>query len=104
MKANYDHIPLPIEPVGDGSFLINYNIEEITNEGKKSYNCDQAVIWNEPTKDRIISAIIRESYTQDQAEAIIANYLDGRSVDEYANFQTFRKTAKSVANSLINII
>jgi hypothetical protein len=98
MKANYDHMPQPIEGVGNGSFLINYNVEQVLKDEKTSYDCDQVLVWNEPTRDQIISAIIRDKYNQDQVEALTANYLAGKDVAEFAAFQTHRAIAKSVAS------
>lgn len=100
MKANYDQMPSPIEPVGNGSFLINYNIEEVTKEDRTSFDCDQVLIWNEPTREKIISAIVREKYSQDHVEAITANYLAGHDTQELAAFQVYREVAKKVASGI----
>ena len=100
MKANYDHYPQQVEPLGNGSYLVNYNIEEKEEDGRKSYDCEQVTINGTPTRSAIISAIIRERYTQDNVEAITSNFLAGEKIDEYNEFQSYRELAKAIVDTI----
>ena len=73
MKANYDHMPEAIEAVGNGSHLINYNIEPVEQEGKTSYNCNQVVVWS-LAKDEIKRAIINEEFPHDIEQKLINDF------------------------------
>ena len=62
--------PLPIYPLGDGSYHFNYNIEEVIDEeGRKSFNCDTVHVHS-IDYDTIVNAMVREKYPLDKELAL----------------------------------
>lgn len=61
-----------------------------------------------PTRDQIISAVIRQDYPQDKMEACINNYLLDPTKEEsktaFEEMQEFRQAAKDFADSIVNKI
>ena len=106
MKANYDHMPEAIEPVGNGSFLVNYNIKPIEQDGKISYNCDQVVVWS-LAKDEIKRAIINEEFPHDIEQKLIndfnaanAGILQETAKQPYFDFLQKRKELKAMVDEM----
>jgi hypothetical protein len=63
---------------------------------------------------RIISAIVSDRYSNDDVQALIANYTEAVSndepsdkdkeyIEEYQTFQTYRKHAKEIAKAVIEM-
>ena len=88
------------------SAQIMFNVEafemhdEMTEETRTVYKYDYVEVDDINDTDRIISAIVRSRYTQDDVEAIIANHLVSDSTD-FDDFQTWRRVAKIVARKKI---
>lgn len=82
-------------PFGCG--LINYLVEEVDKDGEKFYQYESAEYYS-TKRDSIIEVIIRDKYSQDSVESIIANYLIGENIPEFEQFQRWRKIAKIVAD------
>ena len=62
MRTNSDNKPLPIYPLGDGTYHFNYNIEEVIDEeGRKSFNCDTIHV-GDISYDNLVSKMIAEKY------------------------------------------
>jgi len=86
---------------------IRYNIVEVTkeymnNESRITYNFEYIEIEGEITRDKIISAIIANSYSIEAELALINNKLENLGTNEqieYAEYQTLRANAKTVADS-----
>lgn len=61
-----------------------------------------------PSRDEVISALIREEYSEDRMEAVINNYLldmeDANAKAEFDVMQSFRKEAKVFADEIIKRI
>ena len=111
-----------IEIVRSGNiYQIMFNFEDvehideegIESDSQKHYMCDLIEV---ATLDyaSIVSAIIREKYSQDDVEAILSNYQlckDGeagedrciRYEEDYNAYQDYRAMAKQVANQIINL-
>lgn len=103
MKGNSNSQPNPIQRIGD-QYQIRWNI--VRND---RINPDNTVVesWDyeyanckDNSYPSLVKGIVRSKYTADQTEAIFANYLDGKKVDEYIAFQHFRNIAKAVASGL----
>lgn len=106
MKANYDHMPKAIEAVGNGSHLINYNIEPVEQEGKTSYNCNQVVVWS-LAKDEIKRALINEEFPHDIEQKLIndfnaanAGILPETAKQPYFDFLQKRKELKAMVDEM----
>ena len=70
MRTNSDNKPLPIYPLGDGSYHFNYNIEEVIDEeSNKSFNCDTVHVHS-VDYDTIVNAMVREKYPLDRELAL----------------------------------
>ena len=69
MRTNSDNKPLPIYPLGDGSYHFNYNIEVSDNEDIGGYNCDTVHVHS-IDYDTIVNAMVREKYTLDRELAL----------------------------------
>ena len=62
--------PLPIYPLGDGTYHFNYNIEEVIDEeGHKSFNCDTIHV-GDISYDNLVSKMIAEKYPIDKELAL----------------------------------
>lgn len=100
---------------------IYFNYEEAPSitedEGEEnslpSFVCDLIEI-DELTYPSIVSAIVRDRYSQNDVEAIISNYQlckDGKAgedrciryEEDYNAYQDYRAMAKQVANQIINL-
>lgn len=80
MKAQYDHQPAKLEAVGNGSFLWRWNIQPTektdpqTEEVTIGWECDEVVIWNEPTTAKIKKAVINETWGTNVEAKLINDY------------------------------
>ena len=82
-------------PFGCG--LINYLVEEVEKDGEKFYQYESAEYYS-TKRDSIIEVIIRDRYSQEKVEAIIANYLIEEDTAAFEELQRWRKIAKIVAD------
>ncbi len=105
-----------LEVIEEGSMIrIFFDFEDVPNEGEgKSCVCTNVDIIGRTYED-IVSSIIRDKYSQDRVEAIMANHAlrDDESipeekrdeyVSEYEAYQLYRKKAKQIANDVINTL
>ena len=62
MKSNSDNVPQIMQPLGNGKYYLNFNIEEVTIDERQSYNYDSIYV---DSIDRItlIKALISEKYS-----------------------------------------
>lgn len=85
--------------------IVRFNIVEV----EEGYEYDEASITtqNNPLTDEdyapLVSAIVREEYTQDDVEAILNNYLSApdKYGGEFNNLQSWRELAKKTAKEVI---
>ena len=85
--------------------IVRFNIVEV----EEGYEYDEASITtqNNPLAEDyapLVSAIVREEYTQDDVEAIMNNYLadpEGHKAD-FDELQAWRAKAKQVAREVID--
>ena len=65
MKAFYDTKPSTLEPVGNGSFLYRYNIEEVeteTEEAHTQWQCEEVTVYAPLTANKITEAVITDKW------------------------------------------
>jgi len=80
-----------------GAMFVNFNIIEV--EG--GFEFDTVKVSEEPTRDELINALIRDKYTLSQEFALINNFNMNKDVEEYEAFQTFRAECKGIADNVI---
>ena len=121
MKAYSDFngvVPEGVQITVEGSLVrlfLDYAKNEINVDGKKH---EQLVCENVNatgrTYEELVSAIVIDRYSADRREAIFANYEEAKDetselteekraeyLNEYSDFQAWRKHAKEVANEVV---
>ena len=81
-----------------GAMLVNFNIIEV--EG--GFEFDTVKVSEEPTRDELINALIRDKYTLSQEFALINNFNMNKDVEEYEAFQVFRINCKGIADQVMS--
>lgn len=105
MNGNCNYQPpatVPYSNTGGGqvNFMVSRNDKEDA-DGKIQENWDyQVAEVSDFKRETIITAIIREKYSQHAVEAIINNHLTGEDAGEFAQLQNWRNLAKAVADGL----
>ena len=102
MKANATKQPEPFIrygqlPAGQVTFNVLSTEQpdpEDTNE-RWEYSFVEV---DENRRDKIIKAVIRSKYNQDDVEALLANFQKGKKIVEFMQFQNFRDLAIAVAD------
>ena len=78
MKSTSDVRPEVIQDLGNGAFYYNYNIveKEVEEEGETKiiYEYDTVKVWNEPTYEKLVKAVIREELDETQEFALVNSY------------------------------
>ena len=74
MKAYYDQQPERLTIDNDGTYVFRWNIEEITEEERTQWQCDEVRCSGNPDIDKVKLAIIRDSYDADKEFSIINKY------------------------------
>lgn len=118
MKAFYDIKPSTLEAVGNGSYFYRWNIKEVVpeqtegGEGMKQtsqWSCDEIVVWSPVSSDKVINAVIRETYTAEAEIALVNKFnayqqgmdVDADVVNEYSDYLSFiAETKRSVRLAL----
>ena len=84
MKSSSDIRPAIIEPLGNGAYYYNYNVVEReetvhpeTGEQKTVYDYEQVKVWDKPTYEKLVKAVIREKIDETQEFNIINEYNAG---------------------------
>ena len=99
MKSNSTVSPQLISRL-QNSVIISFNIVEV--EGGFEY--DQVKVSEEPTRDEVINALIRDKYSLSQEFALINNYNAGKDLEEYEAFQVYRIDCKTIADRVMEEI
>jgi len=122
MKASYQMTALPqsgVQVTIEGALmrlLFDFSQAE-PREGEEAtdiYDCESVDV-NGRTYGDIVSAIVNDRYSNDAVQAIMANYaeaLDSSSditpekraeyLEEYEDYQTWRKHAKEIASEVVS--
>lgn len=78
MKSNSDVKPSIIEPLGNGAYYYNYNVEKITvtdEAGERTaYAFDTVKIWNTPTYEAVVKAVIRAEIDESAEFDLVNSY------------------------------
>ena len=96
MKSNSTVRPQLVSRL-QNSVIISFNITEV--EG--GYEYDQVKVSEEPTRDEVVNALIRDKYTLSQEFALINNFNSDKDLEEYEAFQVYRATCKVIADEVI---
>lgn len=111
MAAFYDEKPSVLEAVGNGSYLYRWNIKEVVpelsegseeTERQSQWSCYEAVIWPPVTSDKVITAVIRQTYTAEAEIALVNKFnayqqgldVDADVVQEYTDYLSFIANTK----------
>ncbi|MGD9930125.1 MAG: hypothetical protein AB7U05_08905 [Mangrovibacterium sp.] len=100
MKGNSNSQPNRLERSGNAC-QVRWNItrnDRATEENQpvESWDFDYANCTGD-NYPALVEGIIRSRYTSGQMEAILANYSNGRNVEEWLRLQAWREMAKQVA-------
>ena len=122
MKSSSDIRPAVIQPLGNGAYHHNYNIVERqetdpeTGEVKTVYDYDTVKVWDKPTYEKLVKAVIREKLDETQEFAIINEYNAGvlgvitdttkkqEAKQAYKDYLTFVAATKAMVKADIGIV
>lgn len=83
MKATYDNEPSVLEAVGNGSHRYHYDIKAVKTESaekssgtesKTQYECQEVIVWEPLTSNKITEAVIAEKWDSNQEQKLINEY------------------------------
>ena len=87
---------------------MNINIEKVDNDTERYRFSSVTLPVGQYDRATVISAIIRQRYSDDEMQAIINNYLldpnDAEAVKEFNEMQAYRKHAKNIADQFLQEI
>lgn len=122
MKSSSDIRPAVIQPLGNGAYHYNYNIVERqetdpeTGEVKTVYDYDTVKMWDKPTYEKLVKAVIREKLDETQEFAIINEYNAGvlgvitdttkkqEAKQAYKDYLTFVAATKAMVKADLGIV
>lgn len=98
-SCNYQ--PNGFIPYKNNSGQVLFNIERndkvVDGQTEENWDFNYAEVINQE-RSTIINAVIREKYSQADAEGLLADYAKGENMVEYLRFQNWREVAKAVAD------
>lgn len=83
MKVTYDNEPSVLEAVGNGSHRYHYDINAVKTESiekssgtesKTQYECQEVIVWEPLTSNKITEAVIAEKWDGNQEQKLINEY------------------------------
>lgn len=101
MKTNSNIRPNTIEPVGNGSYNVNYNVTESLYNDSKSYNYEAVTVWGYPIYESVVSEIIKEKFSYDYREAAIRKGIVNPNDPDYIAFNDFAENTKLMVKDLL---
>ena len=122
MKSSSDIRPAVIQQLGNGAYHYNYNIVERqetdpeTGEIKTVYDYDTVKVWDKPTYEKLVKAVIREKLDETQEFAIINEYNAGvlgvitdttkkqEAKQAYKDYLTFVAATKAMVKADLGIV
>ena len=122
MKSSSDIRPAVIQPLGNGAYHYNYNIVERqetdpeTGEVKTVYDYDTVKVWDKPTYEKLVKAVIREKLDETQEFAIINEHNAGvlgvitdttkkqEAKQAYKDYLTFVAATKAMVKADLGIV
>jgi hypothetical protein len=115
-KVQYDHQPPKLEAVGNGSHLYRWGITERTienpmGEPHQVWECFEVLVWNEPTREKVIIAAIEavwpaalESKLQNDYIAAREGLIDSACKIPYLDFITQKNILKNEINTYFDYL
>lgn len=92
--------PVTILDLGTGFSNIHLNVADVINDNAddntSKYSADVIRIENPATRDRIISAIIKEQFSYDFREAALRKGIENNTDPDYIAFNTFAEEVKTM--------
>ena len=122
MKSTSDIRPATIQPLGNGAYHYNYNIVERTEtdpetgEVRTVYDYDTVKVWDEPTYEKLVKAVIREKLDETEEFSIINEYNAGvlgvitdsaakaAAKQAYKDYLTFVASTKAMVRQDLGIV
>ena len=110
MKAIYDSMPNAYQVNSGGSVYFRWDIAPVIIAGENEesvtkYQCDEVLIWNTLTRDKITEAVIEEVYPDSVEKKFINDYLAASTgvgnvadIDTYKAFIADRDRLKSLVS------
>jgi hypothetical protein len=109
MKAIYDSMPDAFQAIGNGSVYFRWDIAptivNIEGVSVTKYQCEEALVWNTLTREKITEAVIAEMYPDSVEKKLINDYLAAKEgilgqdrIDAYKAFITDRDRLKSLVS------
>lgn len=103
MKAYYQNEPQVVENIGCGKFYVNTNIEEVERELEDGttvteWECDQVTIQGTPTYEKVVVAMIREKYSENDELALLRQ--QAAKSEEFTEFYAYCEECKTLAKTL----
>lgn len=74
MKATYDNEPSVLEAVGNGSHRYHYDIKAVKTESRTQYECQEVIVWEPITSNKITEAVIADKWDGNQEQKLINEY------------------------------
>ena len=83
MKVIYDNEPSVLEAVGNGSHRYHYDIKAVKTESaeessgaesRTQYECQEVIVWEPLTSNKITEAVIAEKWDGNQEQKLINEY------------------------------
>uniref|UniRef100_A0A6M3JLM8 Uncharacterized protein n=1 Tax=viral metagenome TaxID=1070528 RepID=A0A6M3JLM8_9ZZZZ len=81
--------------------IVESTIEDLGGEPRISFNYDYVEIEGEITRDKLISAIIRDKYSEDAELALLHNRMVSKNLVEYEEYQAFRVEVKVIVDEIL---
>ena len=105
MKANSNTIPETFIKSKKNTHF-NFNITETTKEdmdgeSRISFDYDYVEIKGDVTRDKLISAVIRDKYSEDAELALLHNRINDKGLEEYGEYQLFRADVKTIVDACL---
>ena len=82
MKAFYDNQPSKLEPVGNGSYLYRYNINEIdkpshgedVEQSQTQWECEEVTVWAPLSANKITEKVLTERWDANYEQKLVNEY------------------------------
>ena len=80
MKSSSDIRPATIQPLGNGAYYYNFNVVERkekdpeTGDEKTVYDFDTVKVWDKPTYEKLVKAVIREEIDETKEFSFVNDY------------------------------
>lgn len=101
MKTRYQNEPQTFENIGYGKHYVNTNIHAVETEDGTQWECDQVTVDGDVTYPKVVVAMIRERYTEDDELALLRQH--SVKGDEFSEYNDFCEACKATAKPLFGM-